>query len=101
MRAPRRIYGAARYYLGKQPSRGVRRQFISVLAVGSARNFLATISVFAKRLLIDVDVGKAKRRKISIDCITFVLPLLHLFRRQLVTSRRVCQHVDDVLRRLV
>src|SRR5205807_8143558 len=99
--AARRIYSPARYYLGKQTRRGVRRQLISVFAARPARDLLATISVFAKRFLIDVDISEAKRRKISIDRITFVLPLRHLFRRQLVAPRRVCKYVNNVLRSFV
>ena len=101
LRAARCAYGAAGYYLEKQTSRGVRRQFVSILAVRSARNFLAAISIFAKCLLVDVDVREAQRRVIAIHEVTLVLPHFHLFRRQLVAARRVRQHIDNILRRFV
>src|SRR6185369_1767343 len=64
----------------------------------SSRNALTAIRIFAKSLLVDVDVRVTERREVTVNSITFVLPLFHLFRRQLVACGRVRKHVDDILR---
>src|SRR5436190_13962343 len=67
------LFRSAGYYLGKQTSRGIRRQFVSVLAVRSARNFLAAIGVFAKCLLIDVEDRKSTRLNSSHTVISYAV----------------------------
>ena len=62
---------------------------------------LATIRTFAPGFAIHVDVRVSERRVKSIHCISFVLPLFHLFRRQFESSSRLRQHIDDVLGRFI
>ena len=76
-------------------------QLIAILAVRTTRHALTPIRIFAKRLLIDVDIGVTEVCKIPIHSVAFVLPLLHLFRRQLVPGSRMRDHVHDVLRRFI
>src|ERR1051325_4353261 len=73
-----------------------RKRFAKMLT-----DALASVSIFAKRFLVNVDVGVAERREVTVDGVALVLPLLHLFRRQLIAAGRVREHVDDVLRRFI
>src|SRR5690242_21385908 len=92
------IRGLSGNDLHHQTCGGVGREFVTILPVWATRHTLATVCVFAERLLIDVDVCVTKRREIAVDGVAFMLPLLHLFRRQLVTASGVREHVEHVLR---
>ena len=86
-RGARRVRDFAGNDLHHQTCGRVGRQFVPVLAFWTTRNAFTPISIFAKRLLVDVDVGVTQRGEVTIDGVAFVLPLLHLFRRQLVAGQ--------------
>src|ERR1051325_1773255 len=97
----RRVGGFAGDNFHHQARGGVSRQLVEIFAIWTTRNALTPVSIFTKSFLVNVDVGVAERREVTVDGVALILPLLHLFRRQLIAAGRVREPVDDVLRRFI
>src|SRR6185503_13051065 len=69
-----RTYGPATSDLCQQTRSGVSRELVPVLAVWPPRDSFAAIGIFAKSLLIHVDVREAQRGVIPVHRVAFVLP---------------------------